>query len=296
MHCQEKEIPPAPEPKSRKRTEQTNAQQILHLESLCAQYPNCVRKVKRRAIFFGDSWFERFLWVGGPSGAVEPFESIVRPCVDHLDVFAVGGDKTCNAVWRATEGGAVATLSQRVVADETHLIILLGINDVAAPAMGKVKGTEMDKAQKGAQAARDAVGGVYFIARQLQASLLSNTSTKIHIFEVPLLPLYGDVSRHGFPLMRGDADAINAAFRGQQFRASGFEVHALHTELLDAAGTVKGRYLVDDVHLNSQGYTLFAEQLRRILVPAPASTHGGASPLGLTKDSFVKSVDLRRGP
>ena len=112
----------------------------------------------------------------------------------QVDVCAVGGDKVCHALWRSGPGRAMEALEAAGTAAQTDAFILLGINDV----MGG-----------GERVVEDVVGGVCALAGELKAGLKRGT-TRIHILEVPILPMYDLPGNEG---MREDAENINAALK-----------------------------------------------------------------------------------
>ena len=256
-------IPPPPEPKPRPRTVDTNRRHVDHLLGL-SENPQAMRQ---RVVLFGDSWFERFTYEGRNNG-VGPFEQHIRSCADQVDVCAVGGDKVCNALWRSGEGRAVEALGAAGTAAQTDVFILLGINDVAARALGKRgtgKGLEMDTDTGSEKVVSDVVGGVCVLAGELEAGLRPECErTRIHVLEVPVLPMYDLPGNEG---MREDAENINAALKSLSAEA-GFKVHGWDQRLLSVDGMVMPRWLVSrfDVHLNAEGYEVFALQLRSIIM------------------------------
>lgn len=256
------DVPPPPEPKSRPRTTNTNKKHVDQLLGL-AQIPAPV--LRQRVVLFGDSWFERFTYEGRNNG-VGPFAEQVRSCADQVDVCAVGGDKVSNALWRSGEGGAVDALGAAAMAAQTDVFVLLGINDIAARALGKKgagKGLEMDMDTGSDKVVSDVAGGVYALAGELKAGLKSEI-TRIHILEVPLLPMYALPGNEG---MREEAENINDMLQKLGAEA-GFKVHGWDPCLLDERGTVMPRWLIsrNDVHLNAEGYDLFARYLRSLIM------------------------------
>ena len=87
-----------------------------------------------------------------------------------------GGDTVSNALWRAGKGGAVEALGATRAVQTDLFVLLTGINDMGKKGAGK--GLEMDM-----------VGGVYELGCQLKNGLGSK-QTRIHILELPLLPMY----------------------------------------------------------------------------------------------------------
>ena len=51
-----------------------------------------------------------------------------------MAVLGVGGDKVANALWRVRDGRAVEALRAAGRAEQTDIIILIGLNDVTAQA------------------------------------------------------------------------------------------------------------------------------------------------------------------
>ena len=76
------------------------------------------------------SWFERCtLWSGPNNDGVGPFGEHVGSIAD-IDVCAVGGDGIRDALWRAGPGRALEALGAAGSARETHVFLLVGLNDV----------------------------------------------------------------------------------------------------------------------------------------------------------------------
>ena len=200
---------------------------------LFAQFP---ARLRQRVVLFGDSWFERFLRGNG----VVPFADHVRSCADQVDVLAVGGDRLQNALWRSRQGRAVEALRAAGMAMQTDVFILLGLNDVTA--RGK---------------SSDVVGGLYALGCELKAGL--GEGARIHILEVPLLPMFD----RG---MREEASDINRLLKNVCAEA-GFNMPGWDPCLLGRDGTVMPRWLIsrNDVHLNAEGYEVFARYLRSLI-------------------------------
>ena len=127
-------------------------------------------------------------------------------------------------------------------AEQTDIIILIGLNDVTAQDKAKVS---------------DVVGGVCALVSELKARLCSET--RVFVLEVPLLPKYSLE-------MRDLAKNINE-WLGNISARVGFTVPK-YTSLLDEHGTVMPRWLISrqDVHLNADGYRVFARFLRSLIV------------------------------
>ena len=185
----------------------------------------------------------------------------------QVDVCAVGGDKVSNALWRSGEGGAVEALAAAGKAIKTDVFILLGINDITARALDKKgaagKGLEMDSDTGSEKVPSDVIGGVCALAVELKARLQSDC-TRIHVLEVPLLPMYDLPGNEG---MHEDAEEINTTLRKISAQG-GFEVHGWEQRLLTMSGCIMPEWLIspNDVHLNAEGYGVFARLLRSLIL------------------------------
>ena len=153
-----------------------------------------------------------------------------------------------NALWRSGEGGAVEALAAAAKAVKTDVFIMLGINDVTMRAdSGNEKITS------------DVVGGVLALATKLKAGIQGDC-TRIHVLEVPLLPMYEIPGNEG---MREDAEEINDMLRKISARFTWFKVHGWGNEFLHHP-----KWLIspNDVHLNTNGYFVFARLLRSLIL------------------------------
>ena len=107
----------------------------------------------------------------------------------------------------------------------------------------------------------DVVGGVCALAAELKAGLRSARGTRIHILQVPLLPMYDKG-------MREDAENINTALKNLSAEA-GFKVLGWDQRLLSVDGMVMPQWLVRGsagIHLNAEGYDVFARHLRSLII------------------------------
>ena len=127
----------------------------------------------------------------------------------------------------------------------------LGINDVTM------------RADSGEKISLDVVGGVCTLAGELKARLRSDC-TRIHVLEVPLLPLYDLPGNEG---MSEQASKINNMLRKISTQG-GFEVHGWEKRLLSANGYMMPEWLIsqNSVHLNAKGYDVFARLLRSLIL------------------------------
>ena len=164
-----------------------------------------------------------------------------------MDVLAVGGDRVANALWRAREGGAVMALGA-AMAWQMDVFVLIGLNDVTS----------------GKRVGQDVVGGVCALAAELKAGLRGG-DTRIHILELPILPMYDLPGNKG---MRKDAENINTALKNLSAEA-GFIVQGWDQRLLSVDGMVMPQWLVRGsagIHLNAEGYDVFARHLRSLII------------------------------
>ena len=184
--------------------------------------------------------FERFTYEGRNNG-VRPFAEHILSSADRVAVLGVGGDRVVNALWRAKEGRAVEALRDAGRAEQTDIIILIGLNDVTA--QGR---------------ASDVVGGVCALVSELKAKLC-NGVTRVFVLELPLLPMFS-------PRMRESAETINKWLGN--IGATGEFIVPKYTSLMDEHGTVMPRWLISrsDVHLNREGYEVFARFLRSLII------------------------------
>ena len=104
----------------------------------------------------------------------------------------------------------------------------------------------------------DVVGGLCTLVAELNK--LRSDSIRVLVFEVPLLPMYS-------PEMRQSAKNINEWLEKVSV-VVGFHLTKLHKSLLDKQGTVMPQWLISrlDVHLNAEGYRVFARHLRSIIM------------------------------
>ena len=248
--------PPPPEPKSYPRTVDTNRRHVERLQRLTVGNGEVL---KQRVILFGDSWFERFTSERRNNGT-RPFTDHVRSCADQVDVCAVGGDKVSNALWRSGEGGALEALAAARRALKTDVFILLGINDITARASAKKGAAGKGFSEK---ISSDVVGGVCTLAGELKERLRSDC-TRIHVLEVPLLPLYELPGNEG---MIEEAVKINNMLRSISTQG-GFEVRGWEQRLLSLDGSIRPEWLISrsSVHLNAKGYDVFARLLRSLIL------------------------------
>ena len=127
------------------------------------------------------------------------------------------------------------------------VFILLGINDVTDWRRGRRK------------ISSEVVGGVCTLAAELKARLQSDC-TRIHVLEVPLLPMYDEG-------MREEAEEINNLLRNISAQG-GFAVHGWEQRLLSVDGMIMPQWLIskNSVHLNAEGYEVFARLLRSFIL------------------------------
>ena len=177
-----------------------------------------------------------------------------------MDTCAVGGDKVNNALWRAREGGAVEALAAAGKAVKTDVFIMLGINDVT---MRADSGTET--------VISDVVGGVFALATKLKTRIQGDY-TMIHWLEVPMLPMYQIPGNEG---MREEAEYINDTFRKISARFTWLKVHGWGNEFL-----YHPEWLIspNNVHLNTNGYIVFARLLRSLILQQKDFEDGEVNP------------------
>ena len=170
----------------------------------------------------------------------------------------MGGDRVGNALWRSGKGGAVEALREAGRASKTDVFILLGLNDVTSRAAGM--GLEMG----GERVVAEVVGGMFSLAIQLKERLQSD-QTRVHVLEVPHLPMYELPGNEG---MSEDADNINTALRRLGAEEGWFQVHGWDQRLLSLDGAIMPKWLTGrhDVHLNAEGYDVFARLLRALIL------------------------------
>ena len=153
-----------------------------------------------------------------------------------------------NALRRAGKGGAVEALAAAGRAVNTDVFIMLGINDVT---MRADSGTET--------VISDVVGGVFALATKLKTRI-QGYYTRIHVLEVPMLPMYQIPGNEG---MREEAEYINDTFRKISARFTWLKVHGWGNEFLHHPQWLISR---NDVHLNTKGYRVFARLLRSLIL------------------------------
>ena len=162
----------------------------------------------------------------------------------------MGGDKVKNALWRCGEGGALEALAAAGRAVKTDMFIMLGINDVT---MREDRGSE--------KVTSDVVGGVFALATKLKTRIQSDC-TRVHVLEVPLLPMYELPGNEG---MREEAEEINDMLRKISGRFTWFKVHGW-----EQGSIMPHQYSTvistNDVHLNTEGYIVFARLLRSVIL------------------------------
>ena len=151
--------------------------------------------------------------------------------------------RVSNALWRAREGGAVEAMGV-MMARQTDVFVLIGLNDITS----------------GKKVVSEVVGGVCAIVGELKRGLRSE-QTVVRLLEVPLLPMFSEG-------MREEAANINTLLKHLSADA-GCTIHGWDQRLLAVDGTVMPQWLIRGnagVHLNAQGYDVFARHLRSLII------------------------------